>query len=387
MKTRILAGVLLMAVVIGGCSGEKTYAAEQVRRGVYMGTSPADFPFPKSGYTVYIVGETHGNRETKLVLQSFLNNLYHETGLRDVILEEDQAYETEANQYVHGLTATLPSGLCLRADVLGQIREFNTALPDDERVSVHLVDVDSPLLIIHKHLQELHTQIGPSADSIQIPYSSELKNWSLQQRNDLIDELKEAARAQPEILNELDTISLSLRWYDLGNRMDIGWPTGPREKFAPIREDVITKNIRNVLSQVSGRPVLAFFGLAHGMKSQGISDPPTPEFKTWAQRLVEENASVYSVAILGASGTSDWRGQTLPDDGDILEQFEFTDGFPVVSLFDAHPDSEIIYMDYRVDENSTLTLSPIFLDVPARQIFDGLIVYRQFTPMENACDK
>jgi len=389
MKTRITTSVLLIAVLFGGCAKAETPSITEVRPGVYMSSDPADFLFPTSGYTVYIVGESHGNHETKLVFQAYLKKLYEEAGLRDVILEEDQAYETEANAYVHGLTDEFPNELCLRADILGIIREFNSGLSDNEKVNVHLVDVDSPFPIIYKHLIELHSQLGPAGESIQIPELSEIQYANSKKLYALVDELRAVSTGQPDILNGLDSVRLSFEWYYLGNQLDVGWPVGASRYFAPIREDIITKNINYVLPQLNDKPVLAFFGANHGMKTQGIPDPylPIKGFKPWAQRLVDENIAVHSIAIYGASGDSFWHGRTLPDDGEFLKEFKLTDGTSLVSLFDTYPEPNIVYTDLRSEENSTIKLSSDILDIPASQYYDGIIVFKEFTPMENVCPK
>ena len=382
MKTRVLASVLLIVVLLSGCAENI-----EVRPGVYMSSDPADFPIPISEYMVYFVGESHGNRETKLIFQAYMENLYAEADLRDVILEEDQAYETEANAYVHGVTDELLKGLCLRADILGQIREFNSGLSDDEKVTVHLVDVDSPFPIIHKHLIELHSQLGVAGESVQIPELSEIQFANSEKVYALVDELRAVSSGQPDILNGLETVRLSLEWYYLGNQLDVGWPVGAPKYFAPIREDIITKNITYVLPQLDDKPALAFFGANHGMKTQGIPDPylPIMGFKPWAQRLVDENVAVHSMAIYGASGDSFWHGENLPNDENFLKEFQLTDGKSVLSLFGTYPDSNIIYTDLRLEDNSTIKLSSDLLDIPASQYFDGIIIFKEFTPMENAC--
>ena len=379
-RTGVLAGILLVVVLLGGCAKNK-----EVRSGVYMSSDPADFPFPTSGYTVYIVGESHGNHETKLVFRSYLNKLYKEAGLRDVILEEDQAYESDANVYVRGSSETLPDGLCLRADILGQIREFNAELPDHEKVTVHLVDVDSPFPIIYKHLTELHSQMGSMGESVPVPELSEIKYANSEKLFGLLNDLRSVSAGQPDILNELDTVQLSLEWYYLGNRMDTGMPTGSRTQYAPIWEDVITKNVQYVLSQLNGKPVLAFFGLFHGMKVDADPNPPVKGFKSWAQRLTEDHVAVYSLAMFGASGTSSWRGETFSSDEEFLNDFKLADGTTLLSLFDSHVDSSIVYTDLRTEDNSTITLSSELLNFPASRLFDGIIIFKKFTPMENTC--
>lgn len=387
MKTKVLASVLLITILLGSCARTETFSGGEVRPGVYMSSDPADFPFPTSGYTVYFVGESHGNRETKTIFKTYLKKLYTETGLRDVILEEDQAYETEANAYVHGSSDELPGALCLRADVLGILREFNGGLPDAEKVTVHLVDVDSPLPTIHKHLAELYQQLGDKSESILFPDLSEFRGWNGKKMRVLIDEVRSISTDQPDVLNGLDTVSLSLEWYFLGNRLEIGWPRGTREKFAPIREDVITKNIDYVLTQSDGKPVLAFFGLFHGMKVMADPTFPVKGFKSWAERLVDENTAVYSLAIFGAAGESFWHERTLPDDEDFLKDFKLVDGTSLISLFASYTAPNIVYTDLQAEENSTIRLSPDLMDIPASQLFDGIIIFKEFTPMEDACQQ
>ena len=387
MKTRVPASVLLVVALLWGCARAETLSATEVRPGVYMSNDPIDFPFPTSGYTVYIVGESHGNRETKLVFQAYLKKLYEKAGLRDVILEEDQAHEIEANAYIHGLSDELPSALCLRADILQQIREFNLNLPDEEKVTVHLVDVDSPLPIIYKHLAELYRQLGDKGESISFPDLSEFRGWNGKKMRKLIDEVRSVSTGQPDIINGLDTVSLSLEWYFLGNRLEIGWPRGTRAKFAPIREDVITNNIEYILKQLNGKPVLAFFGAAHGMKVMADPTFPVEGFKSWAERLVDENVEVYSLAMFGASGKSFWHERSLPSDEEFLREFKLTDGISLISLFDTYTIPDIVYTDLQAEENSTIRLSPDLLDVPASQLFDGVVIFRKFNPMENVCPK
>lgn len=371
MKTRALASILLIVVLLGGCTENI-----EVRPGIYMSSDPTDFPLPTSGYTVYVVGETHGNRETKIVFQAYLRSLYKQSDLRDVILEEKQAYETDANAYVKGLTDSLSEGLCLRADILEQIREFNLNLPNEEKVTIHLVDVDSPFPVIYKHLLELRSQIGPSAESIQIPELSELKYTNSEKVYALIDELRIMSRNQPDVLNGLNTVRSSLEWYYQGNDLDTG--LGSSRSFFPMREAIITQNIRYLLTQLDGKPVLAFFGASHGMKALATS----MGMKSWTQRLSEEGVNVYSIAIYGASGSGYWREKVLDYDGDI-NNIQFADGNHLLTLFDAYPGKGIAYFDLHTDDNSAIRLPPI--DVPYGQLYDGLIIFKEFTPMENAC--
>jgi hypothetical protein len=388
LKTRCIGNILLIAYIgLGGCSSvEVTPEAllKEVLPGVYMSNDPAQFSFPTSGYTVYIVGETYGNRETKLIFRTRLQTLYQAAGLRDIILEEDQGYETEANAYIQGLKDELPTGLCLRMDILTQIREFNASLPAGEKVRVHLVDVDSPFPIIYKHLVELHKQTGASGERIQIPDLEEFQVLRSASMFELINELRNVAKDQPDILNGLDTVYWSIRWHFLGNRMDIGLPVGPRRTFFPMREDIITQNIQHLVTQLDGKPVLAFFGAAHGMKNTVSVNLPVFGFKSWAQRLMEAGVRVYSMLIDGISGAGYWQGESFSY-GKGVGEYQLEDGSSLFSLFIAHSEMKIIYIDLRREENANLQLVPEFPDVPASQVYDGLILFQEFTPMENAC--
>ncbi len=404
MKRRLLAGILWVVFAAVGCNGQALKTPEisrptetataaienKVRPGVYISNDLNDFPLPTSGYDVYFVGETHGNSQTKQVFQTYLERLYREAGVRDVILEEDQVYETEANAYVLGSADGFPHNICLRADVLGQIREFNTTLPAGEKVSVHLVDVDSPLPSIYQHIRDLHQKLGSAAADVSIPELSEFTNWSPKQRKDLVMELKKVSAGQPAILNELETVDLSLKWYTMGNRLDENVPVGFQKYFGPIREDVMTKNARYVLSGLDDRPVLVFFGGGHGMKTMSVPNPPVEGFTSWAQRLNDTGSRVYSLMILGMSGKGFWHGQSFEYKEGIqryegVDGYRFEDGTSLSSLLGTYPDRGILYADLRTGENAKIGLPSVYLDVPASQVYDGLVIFKEFTPMEDAC--
>jgi hypothetical protein len=55
----------------------------------------------------------HGIRETKTLFFAYLSRLYRDSGLRDVIIEEDQVYEKQAQAFVQGSRNDLPQELCL----------------------------------------------------------------------------------------------------------------------------------------------------------------------------------------------------------------------------------------------------------------------------------
>lgn len=375
MKTKITI-ILLIVLALTAC------ASREIRPGVYVTDEPDSLPLPTDGYRLYIVGEAHGNRETKALFIAYLKRLHAQAGLRDVILEEDQAYESTANAFVLGESETLLPALCLRNDVLSLIREFNATLPENEKVKVHLVDVDSPLSTAHLHLQSLRKRIGVPADAIQIPELAEFETLSPAQMYGLISELKTAAAEDAYVVNGLQTVRDSIQWYFLGNRIETGPAVGFRFSFAPIREDIIARNVQFLLDS-SDAPFLTFFGGAHAMKMQADPNPPRKGFTSWAQRIVESGISVYSLDTLPLSGGYFWRGSAYPYDA-ANEATLLPDGTSLSQLL-IEQDKNILYVDLRIAENATSTLPPEYSNIPAGQVYDGQVVFRMVTEMEDAC--
>ncbi len=359
--------------------------ALQIRPGVFTTNEVGALPLPASGYDLYAVGETHGDRQVKLIFLAYLELLHEELGLRDVIVEEDQVYEREANAYVLGMSHTLRVDLCLRADVLKSVRAFNEQLAEEDKIRVHLVDVDSPLPAIYAHLNAARDQIGEAAHHIQIPPLNEFEGWSQNDALRLVEQLEGVAGDRGAVINALGTVRYSLHYYFAGNRIGIGPPVGS-PRYAPIREDAITRNIQHLLGTLNGAPMLALFGSSHTQKFQGVhtSIPELQDFKPWAQRLTESGVNIYSVAVWGLSGQTSWRGTTRdPDWG--AGQIQFSDGTTLDAVLNAAPNDRIVYADLRLEANASARFGGSFEDIPAGEIYDGFVVFRAFTPMENAC--
>ena len=102
-----------------------TPALLQLQPGVYATNDVGALPLASSGYQIYIVGEPHGQQEVAELFLSYLASLHTNLGLRDVIMEEDQVYEQDANDFVLGVTDTLRVDLCLRTNILTAIRALN----------------------------------------------------------------------------------------------------------------------------------------------------------------------------------------------------------------------------------------------------------------------
>jgi hypothetical protein len=372
MNVKTLA--ILFAVFM--CMGCKH--AGEIRPGIYIASDPATLPLPTSGYRLFVVGETHGVQETKQVLFAYLKRLHQAAGLRDIILEESQAYEADASAYIQGASDKLPKGLCLRADVLNGLRAYNASLPQNEKIAVHLVDLDTSTPLAYAHLQRLRAEVGPAAESIQIPDQYTFMYGPRKQTFALIDQLSKASENNADILNGLETVRSSLLVYDEGTGTTSGWP---------IREGAITANIQYLLKKLSGRPVLVFFGSGHTIKTQ-LADPNVttlgPAMDLWGPRIVDSGIKVYSLDVEGLSGSGYWRWGAYSV-GQESDKIQFADGTSLASLLEAVQDQSFLYADLRTAENASIHALPFLNDIPAQKMYDGLILFKQFTPMENMC--
>ena len=272
----------------------------------------------------------------------------------------------------------LGAGNCNDLDLVRLARSF---------AQVHLVDLDSPLPAIHLHLQRLHQELGPSAESIQMPALADFEAWTREALGkhrmlELVEQLEGAAGDHYSFLAELGTVRLSLYYYYAGNQIGIG-PPEATVWSAPIREDAITQNIEHLLGELDGAPALAFFGGAHAMKSEGI-ESPVPGLQSWAHQLADSGVNIYSLRAWSLSGRSYWRGTASEVTGDS-SQIRFADGSTLAAVLEATPDAAIVYVDLRSSAHTSTRLGDPFLDVPAGAVYDGLVVFREARPMEHTC--
>jgi hypothetical protein len=177
--------------------------------------------------------------------------------------------------------------------------------------------------------------------------------------------------------------TLSGREYFGGNELDGNTRATPN--FMPLREEIITQNIQDLISRLNGRPILAFFGVRHAMKAMGVNTPED-NMEAWAERLSKAGVDVYSLSVQGIGGQGYWRGENF----DYLElyknsQYQLRDGTFLPSLFDAYPGTGVIYIDLRTQENQEIKMPPGSANMPASQAFDGLVIFKELTPMKNAC--
>jgi hypothetical protein len=47
---------------------------------------------------------------------------------------------------------------------------------------------------------------------------------------------------------------------------------------------------------------------------------------------------------------------------------------------------DIVYVDLRLDANASLRLGADFEDIPAGEVYDGLVLFREVTPLEVVSD-
>jgi hypothetical protein len=198
----------------------------------------------------------------------------------------------------------------------------------------------------------------------------------------LVSALESAAAGDAYALNGLQTIHDSIKWYWLGNRVETGPATGIRFSFAPIREDIITNNVQFLVGN-SDVSYLVFYGSAHGMKMQADPNPPRKGFTPWAQRIFESGIPVYSLDTLPLTGGYFWRGSEYSYDS-LGMASHLPDGTDLGQLL-IEQDKNLLYIDFRVADNADSMLPSEYTDIPAGQVYDGQVIIRVATPMEDAC--
>jgi hypothetical protein len=346
-------------------------------QGVCATDDPSSLPLPTSGYQVYLVGEAHGNQETKALFLGYLSRLYRGSSLRDVFLEEDQVYEEEAQAFVRGSRNDLPVGLCLRTDILSGLREFNRNLPVDEQIRVHLIDIDSPEEAIRQHLLRLKNRIGISAENLQI---SDQEALSVTGTRLLVERLADLT-SDRDILAGLRTVRQSLIAYDEGFRSHIGPVQG--NPAHPAREEAITANLLDVSRAAQPAPVLGLYGWVHvrrGTRPFPDGAGGTFMLTPMADRLETAGIKVYRAICYPLSGRLLWRrrGFELPA-GPGAVDFKLSDGGTIKDILGRAPGSEFILLDFA--KGIRLRTE----DEDLSEHFDSYVFLRTATPMKDQC--
>jgi hypothetical protein len=308
--------------------------------------------------------------------------LHERIGLRDLILELGPAFEASANDYINEETNTLIPNLCLYTDILEGVRSLNQSFSENERIRVHFVDVDYPLSAIYSHIRNIKEHLGNTGEELVIPPLAEFLDWTEGEMLALVDSIVNAPRpVSIAITKEINTIRDSIRWYFLVV------PSGdillsPPPEARAIREARIAQNIQSTLNDLGNAPALALYGAGHAQKFLG-----TKEFgqEPWAQRLSESGVPIHSIFATGMYGTAFWRGKTYhwgthPDQ--IL--FPPPDGISLEVVLDEVPNYHVVYIDLRLDTTASILL-PWQSDQKAGKLYDGIILFQEMSPMENAC--
>jgi hypothetical protein len=297
----------------------------------------------------------------------------HEHGLRDVFIEEDQVYQEDARAYTTWKTDVLPEGLCLRTDIIDVVRQFNRDLTSQERVRIHLVDLDSPAAAIRAHLIQLKQALGTPASNMVIPQGAQFAKKAAE----LVDVMK-GLTTDSDINNQLGTVRYSLEAMAKGFEAD----TGPVKGFPWMepREAGITHNVQYLLDNCSPGAALGFYGSAHvGKKPAAMEFDGEPFwYRSLAVRLEEQGIKVFSAYTVPLIGSMRWRGEEVERDGRALS-FRVPDGRAMVDLMGEVPGNPIFYIDLSIAVN-------------ARAFFDGerfncLVVFRSATPMVDVCPR
>ena len=365
--------ILIAACILTGCisttpaSNMSTVApksAVEVRPGVYATNDVSNLPLPTSGYDIYVIGEIHGVHEIQLLFLDYLKMLHGTIGLRDVVLEASQARNKEMNEYVVGLSDEF-HGVLLKG-----IKTFNETLPENEKIRVHAVDIDWTILEIHEHLCALKEEIGTVANQIQIPPLDEFEKWDEEYMLVLVNQIVEITDNE-SVLNELETLRASIRWYFADRLLNDDLP-------AQIREEAITRNIQYVLKELNGASVLVRYGEWHARKG---SDS-VPELYPWAQRLTEVGVSIYSVCIICLGGEVwDYGSEEAVSVSANPDGIMFADGTTLSNILENAPDYNIIYIDLNQEVYISTKLMRIRTST-GKTIFDGVIVFREVTPIQ-----
>ncbi len=336
-------GLCCAAIAVGwlGIAADPVRQVAEVRPGVWVGAGFSAAPMPVNGFEVYMAGEMHGIEENTAMQMAYLERLYREAGLRDVVIEEDAVYQAEARAFVEGRAAALPAELCLRAGILQALRSFNQQRKAG-RVRVHLVDIDSPAPAIRAHLAAIRNRI-PLAATIAVPAEGEMKTRGLQ----TVERFERLTRNR-EVLGELRTIAHSIHALQAG--LEVG--NGP-VKGSPLldeREQAIAGNIVDLVRWRKYRNVLVFYGADHVSKAVRQDGGPEHDrsFEPAAVRLEQAGVKVFSLVMFPLSGGWRWRGRgqrMLWSAGDG----SLADGTSLDRILAEVPGAAWIYVDRKKD--------------------------------------
>ncbi len=346
--------------------------AQELRPGVWGGRDLGAFPVPAAGWEVYMIGELHGVKENVDVMMQYAAKLYEVAGLREIAIEEKPAYESDAQAYVDGQSAAVPPPLCLRSGVLQAIRRFNEGRKDGERLTVRLVDIDINPEAIRYHLLRVQRRI-PGADAIAVPAVPAIKARGLQTVAAF-----ERLTSDPDLRAQLRTVRHSIRAYQQGLSAGAGPVEG--SPYLDDREDAIVSNIRDLLRNHPGRPLLVFYGIDHVSKNLLRNGGPKQdhEFEPAALRLGRSGVRVFSLVTIPLTGRWSWRGR----EGDLIwsaADAGLSTGEKFDALLASSPGTALLYIDAK-REPAKMPTSDLTRSRP-----DAFLLFARGTAAENSC--
>ncbi|HUA64137.1 MAG TPA: hypothetical protein VML19_35670 [Verrucomicrobiae bacterium] len=346
--------------------------AQQLRPGVWAAADPGTLPLPVSGYQVYLVGELHGVKENAAIFGQYLSKLNGSAGLRDVAIEEKSIYEREAQEYIAGRSGIVPAQLCLRANILDEVRRLNDGRAVDQQIRIHLVDIDSPADAIRQHLLMLKERIAGGRD-LRIPETSDLKSSGLE----TVENLKRLQGSGPYAA-ELRTIAHSIRAYQQGLEFGLGPPKG--SPYLDDREDAVAENIRDMLAAPDCHGVVALYGDDHIGKVRRKDGGPDRNlsFAPMALRLQESGVKVFSLATFPLTGRYAWRGMEAETIWSAADG-SLANGETLDKLLAKAHEPALLYFDAK-QERVKIPSDDINRSQP-----DAFLLIRVATPMENRC--
>jgi len=365
----------------------------EIRAGIYAADHAFDLSLPASGYDLYVIGEVpHAAREVRLLAIEYLKILHGAIGLRDLVLEVPQAYERSVGAFVLGRSDTLPGRAYYWGDLLLDVRALNESLPEEEKIRLHLTDVDFSLQEIHTHLQAIQDELGAVGQAVELPPLKEFESWGQEEVVALADQLSPAVENHEALRNELTTVKRSIRFFFAGRAEEGGGSAG--QMTVKIREGTIEQNMTYLLGELGGAPVLALYGGWHTQRRQAQSFAAAE--RPWVQRLVESGTAVYSllvVAMQGRVGKSDGSTSAVyTGHGQIL----FSDGTTLGPVLRAAFGYNMVFIDLAVGDHAAAQLGELgatevpaaggyygsdYQGAPAGEVCDGIILLQKVTPV------
>ncbi|MDQ6678122.1 MAG: hypothetical protein M3Z09_12585 [Acidobacteriota bacterium] len=363
---------LLGAATIFVCGGVWSAVSQEVRPGVSAAKTPDVLPLPTDGYEAFLVGELHGLEENELFQVQYLTRLHRAAGLRDVAIEEDAVYESDAQAFVDGRSNVLPPSLCLRAGLLEAIRRLNVGLDSGKAIRVHLTDIDSPAIAILQHLLIIKNRL--EANQVSLPNEAVIKQHGLRTVGQLKRLTKDSAT-----LSELRTIELSVLAYRQGLEIDTGPSKG--SPYLDSREQAVASNIVDLIRARGISSLLVIYGSDHVSRTLRKDGGPNRDrpFIPMARRLEQSGIKAYSLVTLPLAGRSYWRGSgsELPwtaTDGQLASGESFD------RILSALPDAQFLYIDTK-SQRARLPTQDF-----SKMTADAFLLFRSGSPMQNHCE-